>query len=115
MTIARLRLGAAGEDLAAQWYEHRGFEVVDRNWRTRFGEIDLVVAQIGVLAFCEVKTRSSAAFGTGFEAVTPRKQAKLRTLASEWLRVNPSAHFRSIRFDVASVVAGKIEVLEDAF
>ena len=99
----------------AQWYAHRGFEVLDRNWRTRFGELDLIVARADMLAFCEVKTRSSAAFGTGFDAVTYRKQTRLRALAADWLRTNPSESFRSIRFDVASVVAGSVEVLECAF
>ena len=79
-----------------------GFEEVARNWRCRLGELDIVVARGGLLVFCEVKTRSGAAFGGGYEAVTTTKQRKLRRLAEAFLassRVRPA----SIRFDVASV------------
>jgi putative endonuclease len=64
--------------------------------------------------FCEVKTRSSDAFGAPVEAVTRTKQARLRHLAAQWLEEAP-LHPTDIRFDVASVLAGEIEVLEGAF
>jgi putative endonuclease len=79
-----------------------GFEQVARNWRCRLGELDLVVARGGLLVFCEVKTRSGAAFGGGYEAVTVTKQRKLRRLAEAFLASSP-ARPASIRFDVASV------------
>ena len=64
----------------ARWYEARGYEVLARNWRVREGELDLVVARDGALVFCEVKSRSSDAFGLPAEAVTVSKQARLRRL-----------------------------------
>ncbi len=64
--------------------------------------------------FCEVKTRSSTAFGAPVEAVTRTKQARLRVLAARWLEESPIAA-REVRFDVASVLDGKVEVLEGAF
>ena len=85
MTRARLRLGAAGEDLAAAWYEANGYRILARNWRCREGEIDLVCLRDRVVVICEVKTRSSDAFGHPAEAVTPAKQQRLRVLAGRWL------------------------------
>jgi putative endonuclease len=92
--------------------------VVDRNWRSRAGEIDLVVRRGATLAFCEVKTRASNRFGEPFEAVTPAKQARLRRLAAEWLRLRGSTlgpRPSSLRFDVASIRGGIVEIIEDAF
>jgi putative endonuclease len=115
MTQARRELGIAGEDLAARWYEERGYEVVDRNWRCRDGELDLVLRAGGQLVVCEVKARSSDRFGTPAEAVTPAKQRKLRMLAGRYL--SEAAPFRpsGVRFDVACVLRGQLTVIEGAF
>jgi putative endonuclease len=110
----RQRLGALGEERAAEWYQEAGYEVVARNWRCREGEIDLVVVGRGCVVICEVKTRSSDRFGVPAEAVTPTKQARLRVLAAQFLRDQPQAQNR-LRFDVASVRSGKVDVIEDAF
>ena len=72
----RRALGVAGEDAVAEWYARAGYTVVDRNWRCREGELDLVVAGGGAIVFCEVKTRRGAAFGAPFEAVTVAKQRR---------------------------------------
>jgi putative endonuclease len=96
----------------------RGYRIVARNWRCREGEIDLVVwSRRGDLVFCEVKTRSSARFGVPAEAVTPVKQRRLRVLAARFLAAHGSevAGRRSLRFDVAAVTAGRVEVIEAAF
>ncbi len=114
MTEARRALGGSGEDAVAAWYEARGFEVVARNWRCRDGELDLVVREGRRYVFCEVKTRTTDAFGVPAEAVTRDKQMRLRRLAARWLMDAPNRP-REIRFDVASVLAGEIEVLEGAF
>jgi putative endonuclease len=113
----RQRVGAQGERLAADWYRTAGYEIVARNWRCRDGEIDLVVARPGELVFCEVKARSSHRFGTPAEAVTPAKQARLRRLAARFLAENGEDGRRGwpLRFDVAAVTAGRIEVIEAAF
>ncbi|HWC10701.1 MAG TPA: YraN family protein [Acidimicrobiales bacterium] len=114
MTSTRRELGAVGEDRVAAWYEANGYSVVDRNWRCRQGELDLVARRGRTVVFCEVKTRSSTAFGAPVEAVTRTKQARLRVLAARWLEDSPLAA-REIRFDVASVLDGRIEVLQGAF
>ncbi|MBI2711225.1 MAG: YraN family protein [Actinobacteria bacterium] len=109
------RVGVDGEDLAAAWYVAAGYEVLARNWRCRLGELDLVVARGREVVFCEVKSRSSVAFGVPAEAVTHAKRQRLRHLAAQWLE--DAAPFRpgGIRFDVASVLRGEIEVIEGAF
>lgn len=114
MTRRRQALGAAGEALAAQWYLEHGYTVLDRNWRTREGELDLVVARAGEVVFCEVKTRSSNAFGTPAEAVTWTKQRRIRGLAAAWLRASPR-RWPSVRFDVAGVMGRHVEIIEAAF
>jgi putative endonuclease len=114
----RRALGADGEALAAQWYEDNGYEVLDRNWRRREGEVDLIVRRGKTVAFCEVKTRSSDRFGTGAESVLGAKQRRIRRLAARWLSELTPASGRSrveVRFDVVSITAGRVEVIEDAF
>jgi len=114
VTHARRALGADGEAAVAAWYTDHGYEVVERNWRCRTGELDLIVRRGRTFVFCEVKTRSSDAFGAPVEAVTKAKQTRLRHLAARWLEDAPLRP-TEIRFDVASVLAGEIEVLEGAF
>ena len=114
----RAALGRTGEDIAAAWYEEHGWEVLERNWRRREGEVDLIARKGRTVAFCEVKTRSSDAFGTGAESVLPAKQRRIRRLASRWLaELTPSSGraLVDLRFDVVSITAGEVDVVEDAF
>jgi putative endonuclease len=114
----RSALGRDGEDVAAAWYEDAGYEVIDRNWRRREGEVDLIVRRDRTVVFCEVKTRTSDRFGTGAESVLEAKQRRIRRLASRWLSELTPASGRSrvdVRFDVVSITAGEVEVIEDAF
>jgi putative endonuclease len=116
----RRALGAAGEQAAADWYEAAGYRVLDRNWRVREGELDLVVlATDGAVVFCEVKTRTSDRFGAPVEAVTATKQRRIRTLAAQWLAAHPGVG-HGIRFDVASVLVAPgaplvVEVVQAGF
>jgi putative endonuclease len=115
----RRELGRRGEELVARWYEAAGYTVLDRNWRCRAGELDLVLGRGRTVVFCEVKTRSSTRFGAPVEAVTAAKQRKLRTLALQWL-ADSGGRGRDLRFDVASVMARRgeepiIEVVEGVF
>jgi putative endonuclease len=115
----RRALGTRGEDAAAAWYEAAGYKLLDRNWRCREGELDLVVQRDRVLVFCEVKTRRSDRFGAPVEAITREKRQRIRMLAAKWLEER-RAVARELRFDVASVMIGRddapvIEVLEAAF
>ncbi len=115
----RRALGDRGEDAVAAWYEAAGYQVLDRNWRRREGELDLVVQRDRVLVFCEVKTRRSDRFGAPVEAITREKLQRIRLLAAKWLEER-RAVVRELRFDVASVMVTRgdppvIEVLEGAF
>ena len=110
--------GREGEEAALGVYVRRGFRQIARNWRCSLGELDLVLERGGLLVFCEVKTRTGAAFGGGYEAVTWSKRRKLRQLAEAFL-ANRAPNHERIRFDVASVWLGRrgpdVEVFEDAF
>lgn len=115
----RRALGAAGEDAAAAWYTAAGYRIVERNWRCREGELDIVAERAGVLVFCEVKTRTTDRFGAPVEAITRTKQARIRRLASRWLQEH-AVRAPSLRFDVASVMPGSdgrpaVEMIEAAF
>lgn len=115
---ARRSLGAAGERAVAAWYEARGYRVLDRNWRCRAGELDLVLGAPGLVVFCEVKSRRSTRFGAPYEAVTATKQARIHRLGMQWLREH--RHQRvDVRFDVASVMVmqsgPEIDVIKGAF
>ena len=103
-----------GERVAARRYQRDGYRVLDRNWRCPFGELDLVVSRDGVVAFCEVKTRRSSAYGLPAEAVDGRRQRRLRAAAAQWLRKH-GTRFREVRFDVVSVLPGRVERIEAAF
>lgn len=107
-------MGRAGERLAARVYERRGYVVLARNWRCPEGELDLVVARGGTIAFCEVKARSSAAFGAPVEAVGHRRQRRMRRAAAAWLQAT-GRRAPEVRFDVASVLPGQVQIVEGAF
>ena len=117
----RLDLGARGEELAASWYVGAGYSVLDRNWRCREGELDLVLARERLVVFCEVKTRTGAGFGVPAEAVTLAKQRRLRHLATRWLVERPAGEvWPDLRFDVACITLRPgappdVEIIEAAF
>jgi len=123
----RRSLGVRGEQAVAAWYRAAGYHFVASNWRCSEGEIDLVLESAGgeVVVFCEVKSRTTSRFGTGFDAVTATKQHRLRRLAARWLAEQRSAsrerlETREVRFDVAAVTPERggrlaVEVLEGAF
>lgn len=114
MTQTRRELGRNGEEAVAAWYVEHGYQLVARNWRCREGELDLIVRRGRTYVFCEVKTRASDAFGLPAEAVTRSKQVRIRHLAARWL-AEDRVRAVAIRFDVASVMGGQVEVLEGAF
>ncbi len=109
------RLGNAGEDAAAAWYESEGFEVLERNWRVREGELDLICGRYELVVFVEVKTRSSSRFGGGAAAVDWNKQRRIRRLAMLWLD-RQDGFWPELRFDVIDVDSrGHIEPHVGAF
>jgi putative endonuclease len=119
MTRTSDAVGAYGERVAARALTDAGMRIIDRNWRCRAGEIDLVALDGGTVVFCEVKTRRGEDFGTPVEAVRPAKVRRLRGLAARWLADHPDVR-GEVRFDVIAVrprVAGPagVEHLRAAF
>jgi len=98
-----LDLGAHGERVAVAYLTDAGLRVLDRNWRCREGELDIVAREDDALVFCEVKTRRGVGFGHPVEAVTPAKQRRLRLLAQRWLAAHDE-HAPELRFDVVGVL-----------
>lgn len=111
--------GAWGETAAREWLERQGWRTVQANFRTRFGEIDIIAENERFLVFFEVKTRKNARFAPACEAVTPGKQARILAAAEAWLQQHPTE--KQPRFDVIEVYgkegAGlpRIRQIENAF
>jgi putative endonuclease len=106
--------GQWGEDLAVRHYLRSGYEVLDRNWRSPTGELDLVLFDGATYVFSEVKARRTADFGPASAAVTVTKQRRIRQLAVEWLRAH-DVHAHSIRFDVVAITGTELDHISDAF
>ena len=104
MSGYRKRLGAWGEELAARLLLQKGYEIVARNYRVREGELDIVARERDCTVFVEVKTRASAAFGCGREALTPAKIAALTRAAERFIQEKGIAG-TPMRFDVIEVDA----------
>ena len=102
-TDTRKITGERGEEEAARYLTRSGFSILERNVRTRAGEIDLVAKEGKTLVFVEVKTRSSAAAGEPVEAVTFHKQRQLTRLALAWLKRRGLLEHRA-RFDIVAIV-----------
>jgi putative endonuclease len=96
-------LGRYGEAIAARYLTDSGHRLIETNWRCGRGEIDIIAAEGRTLVICEVKTRTSLAFGEPSEAVDAAKSQRLRLLAVQWLAEHPGG-WDSIRFDVVSVL-----------
>ena len=100
----RHSLGRLGERLAAEHLERLGYTVLSRNHRTRFGELDLVVADDYTLVFCEVKTRRLGS-GTPWDALGERKRSQVRSMGAAWLcEVHERPRTAELRFDAVGVV-----------
>ncbi|MEW9555252.1 YraN family protein [Nonomuraea sp. NPDC050783] len=95
-------LGKQGEQLAATYLQAKGMTIIDRNWRCRHGEIDIIAEDGTTLIVVEVKTRSSRSHGTALESVSRRKLARLHLLAAKWLSAQ-SRTFDAVRVDVIAL------------
>ena len=118
MVNERQRFGRTSEQMAADFLKREGYRILERNYRTRVGEIDLIAKQKGVLVFVEVKARRSGSYGHPKRAVHPTKQRRISMAALIYLKKNGGTAQRA-RFDVVSIQdsAGqpKIEVIRNAF
>ena len=119
MTDDRRRCGAEGEAIAAAFLRARGYTILERNFRCRVGELDLIaLAPDATVVFCEIRTRRSHQQGTALESVTPVKQHRVAHVAEHYVSRH-RLHAHAIRFDVVAIeIAGsavRIEHVPDAF
>jgi len=118
MTYARLSFGLFGEALACQALEQRGYVILDRRYRTKHGEIDIIARHGDCLVFVEVKARQDGSFGDPEEAVTLRKQQQMVWMATDYLARHVAGEV-ACRFDVVGVNTladpPSVVLIEDAF
>lgn len=107
-------LGSLGERKAAKFLKKKGFKIIDKNYTTRFGEIDLIGLYGDFLVFIEVKTRTTKTYGEALEAVDLKKQERYKKTASLYLLTHRELTLQP-RFDVVEVYPNEINHIEDAF
>jgi len=114
-----LSRGRKAEELASTRLQRLGLRLATRNYRSPFGEIDLVMQERDTLVFVEVRYRSNTAFGTPAETVDRRKQARLRATAEHYLQNTPRASKKACRFDIVAITGdgenGNFRWLRDVF
>ncbi len=113
MACRGITLGQQGEEIARRYLRSHGYRIVARNWRCRFGEIDLIARDGETLAFIEVKTRTGTGFGGAEGAVTPHKRARLIATARQYM--SEIGAEIAMRFDVVAITAGRVKLYKDAF
>jgi putative endonuclease len=118
MTEKTKTLGKKGEDIAAAFLEKKGYNILFRNYKCSFGEIDIIAKHKKILSFIEVKTRSTKKYGLPQEAVTSVKQTKISRVALEFVQRYKMDN-RAARFDVVSVKylndGYAVDLIENAF
>ncbi|MFC1709521.1 YraN family protein [Candidatus Omnitrophota bacterium] len=119
MSTSRIEIGRAGEDAAVDFLRRNGYKIVERNFKNKLGEIDVIARDSDTLCFIEVKTRTSFNFGYPQDAVTVPKQKKINRVALSYLKQYNLLNI-SARFDIVSVVSNNqnkfdIEIIKDAF
>lgn len=113
---SKAEIGAKGEQMAERYLESKGYDIVERNYRYKLAEIDLIVRDNNFLVFVEVKTRSNSSFGYPEEAVNDKKAQKVVEGAEYYIEKN--SWDGNIRFDIVAINLGKdsdIKHFEDAF
>ncbi len=107
-------LGRVGEKKAVDFLKGKGYKILETNYKTHLGEIDIIAVDNGVTVFIEVKLRSGYDYGSGAEAVNAKKQEKYFKVATEYL-VRQGKMDCPCRFDVVEIVDGQINLIIDAF
>jgi putative endonuclease len=121
MTVLPYRqlIGKKGEELACKELQRRGYTILARRYRTRFGEIDIVSEVDGVVVFVEVKARSSNRFGDAADQIPPWKQRRIAAMALDYLafvdRLNDECRFDVVAIDGVGTAAERLRVIEGAF
>jgi len=108
------RLGKLGEDIAVKYLRKNGYQIIERNFRNKLGEIDIIAREGDVISFIEVKSRGSEQFGSGLEAIDKRKMRKLSQVALTYIKLH-SLEDVMCRFDVLALSDSKIDLIKNAF
>ena len=106
--------GAIGEQDAKEYLEDKGYKILERNFKDRFGEIDIIAKKKDCFVFVEVKARQTDKFGRPGEFVTIDKQTKIKKTALAWLQ-KKNLIDADIRFDVIEILGDQINLIENAF
>lgn len=107
-------LGVQGETLATQYLTEKGYKILERNFSTKIGEIDIIANINDITVFVEVKDRQTKRFGMPREAITPYKQNKIRLVATQYL-MKHNLFDSKIRFDCVEILGDNITHIENAF
>lgn len=110
----RFLRGREKEDLAVRYLTSKGYTILYRNFRTKFGEIDIVAEDGDCLVFVEVRSKSTEEFGTPEESINRIKIERIRRTAQYYL-LNCEVHYVDVRFDVVSISGDKLEHIQNAF
>ena len=118
MKNRRQKFGEQGEALAVRHLKRAGYKIIETNYRTRLGEIDIIAKDKDTIVFVEVKTRTSVHFGSPKWAVTSQKQKKISMVALYYLKATDQSTTRA-RFDVVAVISNRdkpqVEIIKNAF
>lgn len=109
------KIGDEYEQAAANYLMQRGFKILERNFRNRYGEIDIIAKDKDTICFVEVKYRSSADCGNGWEAVDYKKQHKILQVANYYMMIHNMNEWTPCRFDIISIDNGKVTLIQNAF
>ena len=107
-------LGVKGEALAKQYLLDKKYKILEQNFTTKIGEIDIIAQDNDIIVFVEVKDRQTKRFGMPREAITPYKQNKIRTVATQYLVKNRLINYK-VRFDCVEILGDTITHIENAF
>lgn len=111
----RRRLGAAYEEKAAKYLQSQGYQIIERNFRCKLGEIDLIAKEREVLVFLEVKYRKTGQYGEPTDAVTPAKKRTICRVADFYRMSRRIPESQNCRFDVVSILGEQVRVYKNAF
>ena len=118
MKNRRQKFGEEGEALAVRYLKKAGYKIIETNYRTRLGEIDIIAKDKDTIVFVEVKTRTSVQFGSPKWAVTPKKQKKISMVALYYLKATNQSAAKA-RFDVVTIISNRdkpqVEIIQNAF
>ena len=118
MLNSRQKFGEKSESIAVNYLKKQGYKIIEQNYRTKLGEIDIIAKEKDIIAFIEVKSRKSKNFGNPKWAVTPKKQRKISMVALWYLKTTMQSNVKA-RFDVVSIISSQdnpsIEIVKNAF